>query len=76
MIQNTNVHLDKKESYEATVRRSSDGGVWISLRELTIFCTPEQALKLSADILQGVLTIPTAEEAQAIEEENKKVCPF
>ncbi len=76
MTQLTSVHLEKDDNYTATVSRSSDGTVWIHLGNLTIFCTPEQALKLASDINDGMTSLPTLEEAKAREEELKKICPF
>lgn len=67
MTNSISVHLDKKEEYEVSVKHSLFGAVSISLRYLDIFCTPEQAMKLASDILQGVLSLPKLTEAEQAE---------
>lgn len=78
MTNNMSVHLDKKEEYGASVTRSLGGAVCISLRNLDIFCMPEQALKLAADIIAGVVDLPklTAEEQAEADKQAKQACGF
>lgn len=72
MTSSTMVHLDKDESYDVDVRHSLEGKVSLGIRDICLFCTPEQALKLAADILQGVLSLPPLTE----KEQAEQVSPF
>ncbi len=79
MTSSTMVHLNRDDSYGVDVRHSLAGAVSLSLTgDLTIFCMPEQALKLAADIIAGVVALPklTAEEQAEADKQARQACGF
>lgn len=74
-----NVHMNRDEEYAVSVRHSLDGAVSLSfMGDLTIFCKPEQALKLAADIVAGVVALSklTAEEQAEADKQSAIEFPF
>ena len=69
-----NIHLDKSEQYDVTVKRSLHGDVSLNMGDLSIFCPPEKALKIAADILQGVLALSSEQENADVDDDVP--CPF
>ncbi len=74
MTSSTMVHLNRDDSYGVDVRHSLAGAVSLSLTgDLTIFCTPEQALKLASDIISGVLSLPKQTPEEQAEADKQAV---